>query len=63
MKFYRDDAIIFCKVTCTHCGSDTELMHINLSARNEINGSITSYDTVLCRGCYRELPSREEEEN
>jgi hypothetical protein len=39
MIYYKDDATIFCKVICTHCGSDTELMHVNVSAIDE-NGRV-----------------------
>lgn len=60
MTYYKDDATIFCKVVCTHCGSDTELMHVNLSAIDE-NKKIHSHDTVICRSCYRDLPEREDD--
>lgn len=59
MTFYKNDSIVYCKVVCTHCGSDQQLLHVNLSAIDE-NKKIHSHDTTLCKACYSDLPEREE---
>lgn len=60
MEFYKDDAVIFGKVLCTHCGSDTDLMYVELNAYD--GKEFHTHNTELCRECYRALPTREEEE-
>lgn len=55
MKTHKEDIIIFGKCLCTWCGSNTDLIHIEVS--KIIKDKATEvYDTVICRECYRELP-------
>jgi hypothetical protein len=58
--FYKNDAIVFGKALCTYCGSDCELLHVELSTQNQDTKKISSHETLLCRTCYSELPDREE---
>jgi hypothetical protein len=62
LVFYKNDSIVFGKVLCTHCGSDSELLHVELSALKVIGNykKIESYETTLCKPCYRRLPERED---
>jgi len=58
---YKENAIVFGKVICTHCGSDTELLHVELSALS-ISKPIDSWDTIICRECFGKLPSLQDME-
>jgi hypothetical protein len=63
LVFYKDYAIVFGKVLCTHCGSDSELLHVELSALKVIGDEIKvkSYETTICKPCYKDLPEREDD--
>lgn len=61
--YYKNDATIYCKAICTHCGADSKLLHVGLTAieNNETRYKFHSTDTILCRDCYKDLPERDEE--
>jgi hypothetical protein len=61
--YYKNDAIIFCKAICTHCGSESELLHVELTAIETKNNKhkFHSNNTILCRDCYKDLPEKKEE--
>lgn len=57
---YKENTIIFGKVLCTHCGSDTELIHIEMTIADP-DKPWNSWETIICRDCYKDLPSIENE--
>ena len=55
---FKEDVIIFGKVLCTWCGSNCELIHIEVSKiRNDKKPE--SYDTIICKECFKDLPDRD----
>lgn len=59
-KIYKDETIVFGKVICTHCGINTDLLHVELSHISEYK-KIYSHETIICRDCWENLPSLEDE--
>jgi hypothetical protein len=60
-KVYRENVVIFGKVQCTHCGINTDLLHVEMSVVDSIR-PWNSWDTIICKDCLHNLPSYEEEE-
>jgi hypothetical protein len=58
--YYKEESTVYCKVQCRTCGSNHELLEVNLSCIND-NGKIESFDSILCKSCYEDLPSLEDE--
>jgi len=48
-----NNCTIYGKVLCTHCGSDTNLAHINM-VTNDLKDQ---WETTLCIDCIKEIPS------
>ena len=48
-----ENCTIFCKVTCTHCGSETDLRYIEMTT----NDLKDQWETVLCKECIKDIPS------
>jgi hypothetical protein len=59
-KIYKDETTIFGRVVCTHCGINTNLLYVELSWLTE-NFGVKSSETVLCRDCWEDLPTLEDE--
>lgn len=55
---YKEDIIIFGKVVCTWCGSQKDLMHIEVS-KIRVNKVPEIHDTVICKECFNELPDHD----
>jgi hypothetical protein len=57
---YKENATVFGKVQCTHCGINTNLLHVELAVLT-LSKPWESWDTVICKDCYAKLPSIQDE--
>jgi hypothetical protein len=60
-KIYKEDIIIFGRAICTWCGSRTDLIHVEVS-KVRANKKPESYDTIICKDCFKDLPDNSERE-
>lgn len=61
-KIYKDETTVFGIVTCTHCGINADLLHVELSWRTK-NFGVQSNISILCRDCWNDLPELDDETN
>lgn len=57
-RTYKEDLIIFGPVHCTWCGSNVDLIHVEVS-KIRVNKSPEIFDTVICKECFKDLPDHE----
>lgn len=51
---YKENCIVFGRVTCTSCGTNTDLIHIE---KQILKPAISTFEDTICLACWKEMPS------
>lgn len=51
---YKENCTVFGRVTCTSCGTNTDLIHIE---KQILKPTISTFEDTICLDCWKEMPS------
>lgn len=56
-KVYIENCTIYGRVQCTHCGSHTDIFHVEMITQDLKD----QWETTICKECLKDLPSVHED--